>query len=86
VNEDQQNLGGNGPWWKPGMVILSEVSTWIVAPIVLALIAGKALDNHYHTKPYFFFILIAVAFLVTVYGIVKAVSNYMKTIKDNESR
>jgi F0F1-type ATP synthase assembly protein I len=86
VNEDKQNLSGNGPWWKPGMVILSEVSTWIVAPIILALIGGKALDNHYHTKPYFFLICIGISFLVSAYGIFKAVRNYMKTLKEVDKK
>lgn len=83
--ENKKNFNGE-PWWKPGMQILSEVSTWIVAPIILALIGGKALDNHYNTKPYFFFILIGVAFLVTAYGIVKAVRSYMKTLKEIEKK
>ena len=85
MNEGKPNLNNSSePWWKPGMQILSEVSTWIVAPIVLALVGGKALDNHFHTKPYLFFACVGLAFLVTAYGIVRAVRNYMKTLREIE--
>lgn len=86
MNEDKQNLNASELWWKPGMVILSEVSTWIVAPIILALVGGKYLDNRYDTKPYFFFIFIGIAFLATAYGIVKAVRNYIKTLKEIDKK
>ena len=47
-NQEKKVYGG-GPWWKPAMQIFSEISTWIAAPIILAVIAGKALDNHFGT-------------------------------------
>ncbi|MBP6883848.1 MAG: AtpZ/AtpI family protein [Candidatus Pacebacteria bacterium] len=69
------------PWWEPAAEIFSEVSTWVVVPIVLALIAGKALDKHFQTKPFIFLGLTAVAFFVSCSGIVRVVSRYMKRIE-----
>lgn len=87
MEEDQQNLNNNnlpayggGPWWKPGMRIFSEISTWIVAPIVLALIFGKMLDARYGTKPVIFLLLASLAFLFSCFKIVQIVKNYMKKI------
>lgn len=82
MEEQKKNLNTGGPWWKPGMQILSEVSTWIVAPIVLALIFGKMLDTRYGTRPIIFLIFAGLGFLVTCFGMFRVVKNYIKNLKD----
>ena len=62
------------------MQILSEVSTWIVVPIVCALIFGKMLDAHFGTRPIIFLVFAGVGFLVTCFGMYRVVKNYMKKI------
>ena len=64
------------------MEIFSQVSGWIAAPIILALIAGKALDSHFGTKPWIFIGLTGVAFLISSFGIIKVVTRYMKKIEE----
>jgi F0F1-type ATP synthase assembly protein I len=89
MEEIKQNLkdNNNGPWWKPGVQILSEVSSWIVTPIVLALIFGKMLDARYGTKPTIFLTFAAFGFLITCFGIYRVMKNYMKKLKDiNENK
>lgn len=66
------------------MEILSEVSTWIVVPIVLALVAGKALDAHYGTKPIIFLAFTGVGFLVTCFGMYRVVRDYVNKLKETE--
>ncbi|MFA5841325.1 MAG: AtpZ/AtpI family protein [Candidatus Paceibacterota bacterium] len=83
INEDKKSFN-KGPWWKPAMEILSEVSTWIVVPIVTALVAGKALDNHYGTKPVIFLALTGFAFLVTCFGMYRVVRDYVNKLKETE--
>ena len=89
--EENKNKNGNlshpsGIWWKPAVEIFSEISTWIAVPIILAVIGGKALDTHYGTKPYLLLALSGIAFLISAYGIVKAVKKYAKDInKKNNS-
>ncbi|OGI61243.1 hypothetical protein A2814_00550 [Candidatus Nomurabacteria bacterium RIFCSPHIGHO2_01_FULL_38_19] len=68
--------------WIPAVQIFSEISTWIAVPIILALIAGKALDGRYGTKPLWLLILAGVGFLVTSFGIFRTVRNYMKKFPD----
>ena len=86
MNDDKRELNsslsvsGGGPWWKPGVQVFSEVSTWIFVPIILALVGGKALDAHYGTKPLFLLALAGLAFIVSIYGIVKAIRNFSKKI------
>lgn len=84
--EENKNKNGSlshqgGIWWKPAVQIFSEVSTWIAVPIIVALIIGKALDNHYGTKPLMLLILAGIGFLISSYGIVKAVKKFIEKTK-----
>ena len=80
--ENTNNLNNGNPWWKPGMEIFIQVSGWIVAPIILALVAGKYLDMRYGTKPVIFLTLAGIGFLITSFGIVRIVQKYIKDMKD----
>jgi F0F1-type ATP synthase assembly protein I len=86
MEDNKQNKSNVGPWWKPAMEILSEVSTWIVVPIVLALIFGKMLDAHYGTKPVFFLCFAGAGFLVTCFGMYRVIKNYMKKLQNTEKK
>ena len=76
MNEIENKQNNGGPWWKQGVELFSEVSTWILVPIILALITGKALDNHFGTKPLWLLVLAGLSFLISAYGIVKSVRKY----------
>jgi len=73
----------NNSWWKPGVEIFSQVSGWIAGPIILALIVGKWLDGRFDTKPWIFLGLTGIAFLISIFGIVRVVSKYMKKIEED---
>ncbi len=81
MEEDKKNLNNGGPWWKPAVQLVSEISTWIVVPIVLALVGGKFLDTRLGTKPIIFLCLAGIGFLVTCLGMYKVVKNYMKKLE-----
>ncbi len=66
--------------WKPALEIFSRVSTWVVAPIVLALIIGKALDSKFGTRPWIFLLFTGIAFITSSFGIVRVVGKFMKDI------
>lgn len=72
----------NKQYWQPAVEIFSQVSTWIIVPIVLALIFGKMLDKHYGTAPIIFLVLAGLGFLFSCYGIVKVIRKYMQEIND----
>jgi F0F1-type ATP synthase assembly protein I len=83
VEENKQIMNNmKGPWWKEGIAIFTQVSVWIVVPILLALFVGKALDAHFGTKPVIFLILAGIGFLFSCFGIVRVINKYMKEIKD----
>ena len=72
--------------WKPAIEIFSQVSTWVVIPIVLALIFGKMLDVHYGTRPWIFLVFTGAAFLISCFGIVRVMSKYMKEIQNKDKK
>lgn len=90
--EEDKNLNNlergseSGPWWKAGVKIFSDISTWIIVPIVLALIFGKMLDARYGTEPVIFLVFAGLGFLVTALGITKIVRDYMKKLKETEKK
>ncbi len=80
--ETEENKNKKGIWWKPAVEIFSEISTWIAVPIILALIAGKALDKHYGTAPWMLLILAGIGFLVSSYGIVRSVRRFVEKTQE----
>lgn len=86
MTEDNSNSNNSGPWWKPGMQIMGEVSTWIIVPIVLALVFGKMLDAHFGTKPIIFLVFAGLGFMTTCLGIFKVTKNYTKKLKAEEKK
>ncbi len=82
-DKKQPNSGG-GAWWAPAVQIFSDVSTWIVVPIVCALIFGKMLDTHFGTTPTIFLSLAGFAFLITCFGMYRVIKNYMKKLQSTE--
>jgi len=70
-------------WWKPATMVFVSVSAWIAIPIIAALYLGKYLDYKYNSQPKFFLVLIIVAFLVTIFGIMKILKKYIKKMKED---
>ena len=69
-------------WWKPAIYVFANTSAWIVVPILVALFLGKYLDNKYESGHKYFFILMVIAFLITIFGIMKILRKYMNKMKD----
>lgn len=66
------------------MIIFVKVSSYIAVPIILASFLGKFLDEKYNTGNLLFYILIAFAFLTTIYMIWKEMKIYKKKIEKQE--
>ena len=77
-------INKNNSWWRPAVEIFSQVSGWVAGPIILALVVGKYLDGRFDTKPWIFLGLTGIAFIFSIYGIVKVVTKYMKKIENEQ--
>lgn len=84
--KNTDNNDPQGPWWKPGVLILMKVSGSIAIPIILALFIGKYLDTRYHMSPWIFLGLTGVAFIISLVSIWKNLSSYLKKIEDEENK
>ncbi|MBI2476437.1 MAG: AtpZ/AtpI family protein [Candidatus Taylorbacteria bacterium] len=80
----EQNSGKEA-WWQAAFEIFSQVSSWVVIPIIAALIVGRWLDGRFGTRPWIFLGLTAMAFLISIFGIVKTVRSYILKLEDNSS-
>ena len=81
MKENKKVLDGGKPLWATGVEMFSQISMWIVAPIVGALVVGKSLDAHYGTKPWMFIGMAGLGFLVTLIGIVRIVLKYVRQME-----
>lgn len=81
MDEIENKQNSTGPWWKPAIELFAQVSTWVVVPIVLALVFGKMLDAHFGTRPWIFLAFAGIGFAFTCFGMFRVIKNYMKNIK-----
>jgi len=80
----KENNQEKTPWWQPGMVLFIKLSGWIAGPIIVALFVGKWLDQKYHTDPWLFLLTVGVAFVISMFGIVRDSLVELKRIEREE--
>lgn len=71
-------------WWQEGLSLFFQLSGWLVVPIIIALFLGKWLDEKYQTAPWLFLSCTAVAFIITISGLIKESFKFIKQL-DKES-
>ncbi|PLX27809.1 hypothetical protein C0583_01050 [Candidatus Parcubacteria bacterium] len=54
-------------WFGDALKLFARLNIWAVFPVLLAVLAGKYLDNYFGTKPWIMVALIVLAFNITVY-------------------
>jgi F0F1-type ATP synthase assembly protein I len=81
--ENTRPMEGDRVWWRPAVALFSEVSALIFVPVILALVIGKYLDGRFDTEPNALLISVAVAFAVSIAGIVKAVRKHTNRLNKN---
>lgn len=69
-------------WWQPAVSLFLQLSSWIVFPILVALVVGKWLDKKYDTEPWLFLGTVAISFLVSMIGLVQNAKKEYKKIED----
>jgi MFS family permease len=67
---------------KKNLAIFGIISSWIVGPIVGALLLGDWLDEKYQRDYFFTLTLIAIAFIITCVGIGREALKAFKEFKD----
>jgi F0F1-type ATP synthase assembly protein I len=68
-------------WWVPAVSVFARLSGWLLAPLIIGVTLGKWLDKKYDTAPWLFLITIGVAFIVSMFGLVKNTLEEFKKIE-----
>ena len=84
-NQSKVTKAEDNAWWQEGVSLFSEVTGLIVGPIIVALYAGRALDNIYSTEPIFFLCLTGLAIILSIFFIVRITYRYLDKI-DRETK
>ena len=58
-------------WWLPAMYIFFRAAAWIAGPVIIALYIGRSLEDKYGSGSHLILISVALAFIVTMIGLVK---------------
>jgi F0F1-type ATP synthase assembly protein I len=81
MTDDQAEKSNANPWREP-LMVFGKISGWIAGPVILALFAGRYLDERFQSAPWWFLGMTAFAFLISCYGIYRETAAYMKSIED----
>lgn len=72
---------GGQAWWVPAVAVFARLSGWLLAPLIIGVTLGKWLDRKYDTAPWLFLVTIGIAFIVSMYGLVKNTMEEFKKIE-----
>jgi F0F1-type ATP synthase assembly protein I len=80
----KESNNSKAPWWQPSLLLFSKLSSWIIGPVILGIIVGKWLDKKFETEPWLFIITVGLAFLISMFGIVRDSMIEMKKIEEEQ--
>lgn len=63
--------------------LLSNITAWIVGPVIVGVFLGKYLDNKFNTEPWLFLSSVGLCFLISMFGLVKQALNEFKKIEED---
>lgn len=67
----------NSNWLKPVMLFYGKTTSWVVFPLVIALVASKFTESSG-----LFFVFLIIGFGITCFGIYREIKEYKKTLQD----
>lgn len=83
---DKKNKQNLDYWKGAGLSLFVKLSSWIVAPVLLAVWVGKKLDAKFDSEPKFFLITVGLAFIASITGmIISALREFKKIEEENKN-
>jgi len=70
-------------WWQSAVMMFARLSAWIVAPVLLATLAGKWLDNKLDSAPWGLIGIVGISFVISMAGLVMEASKEYRKIVGN---
>lgn len=75
MEENKETIENKKMDWKPILFFYVKTTSWIIIPLVLAIIIGKKI------APTLYLLFILLGFGITCYGIYKEIKNYKDKLK-----
>mgnify|MGYP003457137318 CR=1 FL=1 len=66
---------------RTALMLFAKISGWIAFPVLMALLVGRWLDERFETTNIFFLGLTAIAFIVSLVGMVRESKKAMAKIE-----
>jgi F0F1-type ATP synthase assembly protein I len=79
-NEDSKQA--KEAWWMAPVQMFLRISGWVAVPLILSLFLGKWLDKKYGTAPWLLIATSAIAFIFSMYGIIRNAKQEFKKIEE----
>jgi F0F1-type ATP synthase assembly protein I len=86
ANKTDNPKNKNMAWWQPAMLMFLRLSVWIVAPVLLATLLGKYLDNRFDSEPLALLVCVGTAFVFSMVMIVMEAVREYKKIENRNSK
>lgn len=80
MDENKNNFNKSKMDWKPIIIFYAKTTSWIIFPLILAVLASNYLNKSGNQTVFLVFLMIG--FGVTCSGVYKEIKQYKKTLKD----
>jgi hypothetical protein len=85
MNDDEEEKNKDDDWWRPAMFFYIKVTSWIVIPILVAFLLKRfALGGM--MSQIGFFVLIAIGFLISCFGIYREINIYKDEVNNQTDK
>jgi hypothetical protein len=76
MEEQKNNSNQNKMDWKPVLMFYAKTTSWIIIPLVLAMVISKKI------APSLYLIFILIGFGISCYGIYREIKDYKNKLDD----
>jgi F0F1-type ATP synthase assembly protein I len=86
-NRNKLNTNNLSAPWPSALSGALTISSWLVGPLIIALLIGVYFDHKYLTGKKYLYIFLALAFIITIIGLINQVikfANWSRTINEKK--
>jgi len=86
INKEKNNQFQNEKgYWRPVMLFYAKTTSWVIFPLILAVLGGKYVGKTFESQS-LFFIFVALGFLITCFGIYREIKKYKKNLEEKNGK